>query len=412
MSFQLSRAYLKKGDAEKSLVEMQTYIDGQRQSKRQSAYDLFADILKTLGRSAELLPRLEKAAEKDPRNPFLQLYIADQYAAADRLEQAEALFKKTLAVSADARGYAGLAGVYRRQNRTLELIAALGGSFGESGSLKLVDRELRAIVSDKALLNSVLQAGRDQAQKDPGKLKYPACYVLAHLATEGRQTDIAVEFYRFLLRIRGDRRPALYEELGQHLINVRRFDQAADLYKEAYESAGTPNERPQFLNSRAYALALGGHADEALSIVRSLIGSDEKNAFYLFREAWILGHARRFDESIRAYEKLLADFSDRPQLVRIVRSGLSNVYVAKGDILKGEQILEEVFRESPEDISVNNDLGYLYADQGKNLEQAEKMLRKAVEAEPENGAYLDSLGWVLFRLGNCSGWEKPRKRCR
>jgi len=48
---------------------------------------------------------------------------------------------------------------------------------------------------------------------------------------------------------------------------------------------------------------------------------------------------------------------------------------------------------------VNNDLGYLYADQSKNLEQAEKMIRLAVQSQPENPAYLDSLGWVLFRLG-------------
>ena len=44
-------------------------------------------------------------------------------------------------------------------------------------------------------------------------------------------------------------------------------------------------------------------------------------------------------------------------------------------------------------------MGYLYADQGKNLEQAEKMIRKAVAAEPDNAAYIDSLGWVLFKLG-------------
>ena len=59
---------------------------------------------------------------------------------------------------------------------------------------------------------------------------------------------------------------------------------------------------------------------------------------------------------------------------------------------KGEQVLEEVLAEDPDDPSVNNDLGYLYADQGKNLEKAEKMIRKAVEAEPDNDAYQDSMG--------------------
>ena len=67
---------------------------------------------------------------------------------------------------------------------------------------------------------------------------------------------------------------------------------------------------------------------------------------------------------------------------------------------RGEDILENFLAENPDDIGVNNDLGYLYADQGKNLEKARKMIQKAVDAEPENAAYLDSLGWVLFKLGN------------
>jgi tetratricopeptide (TPR) repeat protein len=46
-----------------------------------------------------------------------------------------------------------------------------------------------------------------------------------------------------------------------------------------------------------------------------------------------------------------------------------------------------------------NHLGYMWADRGENLERAYEMIRKAVDAEPENEAYLDSLGWVLYKLG-------------
>jgi Tfp pilus assembly protein PilF len=98
---------------------------------------------------------------------------------------------------------------------------------------------------------------------------------------------------------------------------------------------------------------------------------------------------------------LLAEFS-LPQfrtLMRRVQFSLSNVYVLKGEVSKGEEILERMYRDNPEEVSVNNDLGYLYADQGKNLEQAETMIKKALDAEPENAAYLDSMGWVLFKRG-------------
>jgi Flp pilus assembly protein TadD len=45
----------------------------------------------------------------------------------------------------------------------------------------------------------------------------------------------------------------------------------------------------------------------------------------------------------------------------------------------------------------NNDLGYLWADEGRNLDRAEKMIRMALKLEGDNPAYLDSMGWVLFK---------------
>jgi tetratricopeptide (TPR) repeat protein len=45
-----------------------------------------------------------------------------------------------------------------------------------------------------------------------------------------------------------------------------------------------------------------------------------------------------------------------------------------------------------------NHLGYMWAERGINLQIARDMIERAVKAEPENPAYLDSLGWVLFQL--------------
>jgi Tfp pilus assembly protein PilF len=95
---------------------------------------------------------------------------------------------------------------------------------------------------------------------------------------------------------------------------------------------------------------------------------------------------------------------------RLAQMGLSNAWVQSGDMEKGQKVLEDVYAEDPTDPGVNNDLGYLYADQGKNLEQAEKMVRLAVEAQPENPAYLDSLGWVLFKLGKFEEALEPLKK--
>lgn len=64
-----------------------------------------------------------------------------------------------------------------------------------------------------------------------------------------------------------------------------------------------------------------------------------------------------------------------------------------------EQILQDVLKLDPRNPQAGNDLGYSWADSGKNLDRAEAMIRIAVDAEPDNPSYLDSMGWVLYKRG-------------
>jgi tetratricopeptide (TPR) repeat protein len=54
---------------------------------------------------------------------------------------------------------------------------------------------------------------------------------------------------------------------------------------------------------------------------------------------------------------------------------------------------------APDSPQVMNFLGYLLADHNRDLQEAEGLVRRAVAQDPDNGAYLDSMGWVLYRLG-------------
>ena len=69
-----------------------------------------------------------------------------------------------------------------------------------------------------------------------------------------------------------------------------------------------------------------------------------------------------------------------------------------------------LLQRNPDEPGPNNDLGYLYAEQGKNLEKAESMIRKALQEDPESFAYLDSLGWVLFKRGKVKEALEPLKK--
>ena len=73
--------------------------------------------------------------------------------------------------------------------------------------------------------------------------------------------------------------------------------------------------------------------------------------------------------------------------------------MSEGHHAEAEERLEQVLDEFPDDVSAMNDLGYLWAEQKRHLRRALAMVRRAVEAEPDNVAYRDSLGWALYRLG-------------
>jgi tetratricopeptide (TPR) repeat protein len=62
--------------------------------------------------------------------------------------------------------------------------------------------------------------------------------------------------------------------------------------------------------------------------------------------------------------------------------------------------MRTVIRLDPKDANALNYLGYTYADLGKNLDEAERLVQEALKHKPEDGYIIDSLGWVYYKKGN------------
>jgi tetratricopeptide (TPR) repeat protein len=148
-----------------------------------------------------------------------------------------------------------------------------------------------------------------------------------------------------------------------------------------------------------------GKTDEALAAAKIAAEKESKNPNIVVRPAWILYHAKRYDDAAKAYRDVLDKFDDdfatdgARDTVREARSALSNLSVLKHDLPPAVEWLEQVLDEFPDDPGANNDMGYLWADENQHLHRAQRMIQLAVDAEPDNYAYRDSLGWVLHRLG-------------
>lgn len=399
LGYNLAQVHLQTGHADKALGELQKYLDAQLKSKGRDAYELLGKILKATGKESELLPRLEKLAERDARNSTLQYYLASRYMEAGRLDDAEALYKKTLEGSGDAQGYAGLAAVYRRQHRPSELLAALSKAIVRGENLELLETELKAISEDPKMVESLLEVGRKATEGDSPSLDFAGSLILAKLATATKKTAPAVRFYRFAMKQRPDRASDLYQELGSYLFEQDDYAEAEKLYRDAVDDPAVAGQKANWLFRLSQAAEMNGDTDAALDAIRDAQKLIPDHPLLHYQEGWVLYHAGRYDDAIRRFEQVARDFPEENEILRRVQFTLSALYVQKGEQRKGEEILERIYEQNPDDPSVNNDLGYLYADSGKNLEQAEKMIRKAVAAEPKNAAYIDSLGWVLFKRG-------------
>jgi tetratricopeptide (TPR) repeat protein len=138
-------------------------------------------------------------------------------------------------------------------------------------------------------------------------------------------------------------------------------------------------------------------------VLRDVSKKEPNNPIYELFLGSILTKYNRNDEAIKLFESLLKRFGDNEEVVKLAHQSLSIIYVNQGNYPKGEAELELLLQQNPDEAGANNDLGYLYAEQGKNLEKAEAMIRKALVSTQEDSdsyrAYLDSLGWVLFKRG-------------
>ncbi|WP_068845323.1 tetratricopeptide repeat protein [Planctopirus hydrillae] len=401
VNFYQAKLLLLEGKPAEALVELQKYIDAQRQSKGREAYELLSQILSRSGLEGELIDRLTAIAEKDQRNSTLQFFLAEKLTDRGDYEKAEKIYEASLKGSRDLKGYLGLSRLYRKQKVADKLLDTLGRGLSQAppDGVDEIEAEFESVAKDRELVGLVIDAGRRQATAEPRELTFEEAYLVAKLASQGEQIDAAIEFFRKAKEIAPDRGGIVLSDLAEMLLKADRYADAAQVLEEALEEPAMADRKPNLLFQLSQAREMNGNTEGALEAIDQAIRLIPQAAVLQFQKGWIYYHSRNFEKAIAQFETVLRDFPGETRIVRQCQFSLSNIYVMQGDIPRGEAILEKVLEEDPEDISVNNDLGYLYADQGKNLEKAEKMIRKAVAAEPENAAYLDSLGWVLFKLG-------------
>jgi len=114
------------------------------------------------------------------------------------------------------------------------------------------------------------------------------------------------------------------------------------------------------------------------------------------------GRLKNYDAAVRISRAALAARPENAEVMFRLASSLER----GGNPTEAEKVFLQLLAERPNDAASQNYLGYMWADQGVQLDKARELLEKAVAREPRNAAYLDSLGWVYFRMGKFDTAEK------
>jgi tetratricopeptide (TPR) repeat protein len=156
-----------------------------------------------------------------------------------------------------------------------------------------------------------------------------------------------------------------------------------------------PND-PQIRASLALLLGENQQTDEAVKLLEpGLNGSKEDRDIYLDLSQ-VYERGRRYSDAEQAARKA-ESFATDPQDNETAWLMLGAVYERQKQYDKAEEEFKKVLDVNPKNAQVLNYYGYMLADRGVRLDEAHDLIRRAVDMEPLNGAYLDSLGWVYFK---------------
>ena len=398
-------------------------------------------------------PEAESLAAQLPNSPAAQLLLADQDVAAGRWGSAERRYRDV-----PREGLTQLvqplliAWAQQGAGRTEAALATLQ-PLSEGQRFRGIYALHAALIADLAGRNADAARLYRVAQTDFGGTNLRLAQIVASWqerqgdASEARQT---IESMR-----QGDQEFSIAVPALMARDNERPVANATEGIAEAYlalaaslreqERSEFPlvllrlalNLRPDFTAARllmADAFDAGKHPALALSALAPVANSDPLYSLVQLRRAGLDQQSGDTDAATRTLERLAQEIPSSPeplaQLGDIMRTksrfaeaisaydraiervaqpsradwplfyarGIAHDRAHQWD--QAEADLEHALRLSPDEPYVLNYLGYSWAEQGRELSRARQMIEKAAELRPNDGAIIDSMGWVLMRQGD------------
>jgi len=214
-------------------------------------------------------------------------------------------------------------------------------------------------------------------------------YYLARIFTEMRADSLALKHIRKAIKLKPRPEYRIFE--AYLLVSGERFRKAIRKLKSMKRD----------LNPVGYYLLGTAHFGlkkykDALKYFRKASELDPDNYGYKRTVVDLLERLGRKEEAIDLLVKLSELYPDSTE----PRFRLAMLYAETGEMARAESLFALLAREDSTDAAVYNNWGYFLATRGGDLDSAQKLVKKALDLEPENPLYLDSMGWIYYLKGD------------
>ncbi|MBX7102886.1 MAG: tetratricopeptide repeat protein [Gemmataceae bacterium] len=309
---------------------------------------------------------------------------------------------------------------------------ALNNVTGDEAILGKV-KELR---KDKDSLKKLLADAKSLA-KEKGKdqpFSYNGAYILARSAHSIRDYEGGEFFYKICLehafKLRSTQKLAqVFDSLIDLFDRAKKYDDALFTCEKFLSLKGADDDdkiesvKPFVIEKMIMIQCQKKEFDKALAMTQKMIDADKGGWYFQHRRAEVLREAGKFEESAREFEAVLEKIKANERLTNDDKDRfagqcnylLSSVYLDLGQFDKSVKLLEDLVAQNPKNPGFANDLGYILADHDKRMDEAQKLVEKALAMDSdarkklveegqlsqdeltENAAYLDSLAWIYFK---------------
>ncbi|PKL82158.1 MAG: hypothetical protein CVV24_11525 [Ignavibacteriae bacterium HGW-Ignavibacteriae-3] len=353
-----------------------------------------AEINERLGNVDTTIGTVEELLNMNPSDLQLQKLLMESYIKAGKYENALKLIEESLISYPDDPN----------------LIEMKGNVLIQKGEWKKASYEYIKLVksSDISFENKIrigtafyLQAERDPVNYDLASEIFKTINIdtvdwqvnayLGEIEVRKGRDSSAIEYFKVAAEL-AEWNNQIWVRLGGLLFDTRRYKESIIYMSKAFEKF--PND---FAVNLIYGLSLSSdndHVSAKEALQRALnLNPDDLTA--LSAMGFTMNQLKEDDKALKFLNKALALDSKNIQVISII----AMIHESRKDYAVSDSLYTEAIKIDSTDVLILNNYAYSLAERGISLEEALSMSKKAVESEPTNSSYLDTIGWIYYRLG-------------